>query len=261
MKYFLPILILLSVACSKKKVPPPLIIGHAVCGLEMVNSVFPPNTIEGLIFAKNLGVEGYEIDVQIDSDGELWLFHDEFLDENTKGMGCINNLSTAEIEKITYKSFGKEKLTRLEEVVSFFDGKKLVLLDIKHWNACNETAADKVLFKNELLELGLDTFLNVRLIITPPSWIATFSPDFQVIASVENPNELQKRSQQFPQVCGWLGSSKRFNYTDITPYKTKYEFYLFDLRSITAIRRSMSKGASGILVDDLRTGIQLKQNY
>ena len=56
------------------------ILGHAGESLLKSKSKNPPNTVESVRRAIELGADGVEIDVQMTSDGLLVAYHDGFLE-------------------------------------------------------------------------------------------------------------------------------------------------------------------------------------
>src|SRR5688500_12628938 len=50
---------------------------------------FPENTLEGIVAASLLPVDGIEFDVIMSADGTWWVMHDETLDRTTDRSGWI----------------------------------------------------------------------------------------------------------------------------------------------------------------------------
>jgi glycerophosphoryl diester phosphodiesterase len=59
---------------------------------------FPENTLEAILAATELGVDGVEFDTIMSADGTWWVMHDESLDRTTDGTGAISELRDADIE-------------------------------------------------------------------------------------------------------------------------------------------------------------------
>jgi len=66
----------------------PKIIGH-----RGVKDLKPENTLDSIIEAFNLGLEGVEIDVKISKDNIPLLIHDDTLDRTTNGSGLVCDFS------------------------------------------------------------------------------------------------------------------------------------------------------------------------
>jgi len=58
---------------------------------------FPENTLEGIVAATSLPVDGIEFDVIMSADGTWWVMHDEMLDRTTDRSGWIPELADGEI--------------------------------------------------------------------------------------------------------------------------------------------------------------------
>ena len=78
------------------------IVGHGGMGFP---SQLPINSLESILSAVNIGVNGIEIDVQISKDGYLIAYHDYELNGNTKLNGFVNDYNAATILNTTYIDF------------------------------------------------------------------------------------------------------------------------------------------------------------
>jgi len=68
------------------------------------HSVYPENTLEAYQQAINDGADFIEIDLRTTKDGGLISLHDASVNRMTNGKGAINDLTLAEIQKLTVKS-------------------------------------------------------------------------------------------------------------------------------------------------------------
>ena len=110
----------------------------------------PPNTLEALQLADEMGADVLEIDLQLTKDGVLVLHHDDTLDRITDMKGLIAAKTWAELQKadsgyhtvIDGQSFrGKGiKIARLEEAFTRFPSKRWVI-EIKN---DNEAASNRL---------------------------------------------------------------------------------------------------------------------
>ena len=74
-------LLLMLFSCEKTEYNEIEIVGHAGMGLDMQNSIYHDNSLEAIQLALSYGgSNGVEVDVQMDNEGCLWLFHDELMD-------------------------------------------------------------------------------------------------------------------------------------------------------------------------------------
>ena len=144
-------------SCAKKQENETVkILGHAATGLNMLNSVYHDNSKEAVEFALSIeGCDGVEIDLQLSKDGELWLYHDEKLETETNGSGCISSLTSAEIADLSYTTFHAEHLAKLSSLdLTQFNGKELIL-DLRQWNFCESTYVPIQQVIDQLLQLNL----------------------------------------------------------------------------------------------------------
>lgn len=161
------------------------VFGHAGESLLDNRSVYPPNTQESAQFAIELGAQGFEIDVQMTADYELVVYHDEFLEDNSTGTGCINDLLWQDVQDIeVYDSeYGIEKLNAYLELAAEQNVK--IMLDIKHYNACTESFID---FQK------LDSSLNAQMFALTPTqkqnvWVN--SRNVQLLDALSDTNVLK----------------------------------------------------------------------
>lgn len=112
----------------------PRIIAHRGASL-----ICPENTLAAFAAAMEQGADGIELDVQMTSDGELVVLHDETLDRTTTGKGFLQYHTAAEILSLDAGSwfsaaYHKEKIPLLREVLEMARGRG-ILLNIELKNA------------------------------------------------------------------------------------------------------------------------------
>lgn len=96
----------------------------------------PENTMPAFELAKEMGADGFELDVHLSSDGHLIVIHDETLDRTTNGTGLVSSKSLAEIKTFD-ASYGKvkysaAKIPLLEEVLELIKGTGMIInIEIK----------------------------------------------------------------------------------------------------------------------------------
>jgi glycerophosphoryl diester phosphodiesterase len=150
-------LLLITNSSCKKEFPAlsTQVIGHAGESLLKSRSKYPPNSLESIKRAIELGAQGVEVDVQMTADSVLVAYHDLQLDENSDGIGCINSLSYEAIKNIeVYKT--DERIDLLSDIFLEVLGKgSYIFLDVKHWNDCSASTIDYTLFDNALNTLLL----------------------------------------------------------------------------------------------------------
>ena len=73
----------------------PLVLGH-----RGAPDVAPENTLAAFRAGLDVGVDGFELDVQLSSDGKLVVIHDERVDRTTNGKGWVKDMSLAELKAL-----------------------------------------------------------------------------------------------------------------------------------------------------------------
>lgn len=100
-----------------------LIIAHRGASAEL-----PENTLPALIRALEHKADGIEIDVCY-VDGEVFVFHDRYLERLTATPGRLLDLSQAQIRAL--KIFGQHPLPTLKEVLELINGRCLLNIELK----------------------------------------------------------------------------------------------------------------------------------
>ncbi|MEM7158449.1 MAG: glycerophosphodiester phosphodiesterase family protein [Myxococcota bacterium] len=77
----------------------PVTMGHRGTGTSGGNA-YPENTIPSVLQAAKEGATAVEIDVQLSADGVPVLMHDAHVDGTTDGMGCVTELTVAELQML-----------------------------------------------------------------------------------------------------------------------------------------------------------------
>ena len=97
---------------------------------------YPENTLVSFEGAIALGAHMVELDVQLTSDGEVVVFHDEKINRCTNGRGRIADHSLAELKKLDAgswfdKQFQGEQIPTLDEVLKACQNRIAVNIEIK----------------------------------------------------------------------------------------------------------------------------------
>ena len=100
------------------------------------NEYAPENTYAAAQLCIDWGMDFVEIDVITSKDGVLYIMHGPTIDETTNGTGRIDELTSAEIDRLDAGSwfapeFAHEKVPRLEPFLRWIKGKAKVFLDVK----------------------------------------------------------------------------------------------------------------------------------
>jgi glycerophosphoryl diester phosphodiesterase len=175
-------------ACTKsEEVKNILVFGHAGMGLSMNNSIYHDNSKEAVSLALNLPTSnGVEVDVRLSKDGTLWLYHDEFLEAESTGLGCVSNLSDIEIDKLNYLTPKKEKLVKLIDVLPLLQSDQQLFIDLKHFNSCQNERINLEDLKAALVDQVGDYSVNVKLICSYEYWINELSEIVDVLYTTDD---------------------------------------------------------------------------
>lgn len=92
----------------------------------------PENTMASFRIAQQLGFKAIEVDLQLTSDNEYVIYHDDTLDTLTNGTGTISSKTLADINILIYtkgsnvSKFNDEKIPTLKEFLAFCKGYGIV---------------------------------------------------------------------------------------------------------------------------------------
>ncbi len=110
----LALLLLFLTACSAPSVKDVLIIGHSGMGSDPDRM---PNSIEAVMSALDLGIQGVELDVQMTADGVLVAFHDKALETSTNCTGIVNLMTWQSLQKCERNGRGEASVVRLDSLL------------------------------------------------------------------------------------------------------------------------------------------------
>jgi glycerophosphoryl diester phosphodiesterase len=246
-------------ACTKsEEVKNILVFGHAGMGLSMDNSMYHDNSKEAVSLALNLPTSnGVEVDVRLGADGTLWLYHDEWLEAETNGKGCVSDLSDQDLSKINYQTLKKEKLVKLVDVLSLLHEDQQLFIDLKHVNSCQNERVDFERLK-EAFEEQLQGHENqVKIICSYEYWLNELAAEYEVLYSTDDVEEGKKMIQKHPSIVGLVIRNTVIDAHDVTWIKQQNQtVYVYDIRSLKGIRQAYAKNPTGILADDLRNALE-----
>ena len=254
-------LVLLLLSCSKKEDYSEVqVIGHAGMGLEMPNSIFHDNSIESIELALTIpGANGVEIDVQMDLNGRLWLFHDELLNEETNGINCISSNTSEYLKTLRYSSLKQEKLAELSQIPFHNFEDKRFFLDLKTWNKCSESTVSAEDFKASLLAINLPNKCNI--ILSDPNWIPIFIDEFNVYFASDDFQNAKIILTEEPMIKGLVIRNSAVNNAQTQEIIVQNKgIYIFEIRSPKGVKNALQKRPSGIISDDLRAAISAVSN-
>jgi glycerophosphoryl diester phosphodiesterase len=96
----------------------------------------PENTLPAFQRAVELGAEGFEFDVRMSRDGQLFILHDQTLDRTTSGSGRASDLSFDELRQLDAggwfdSQYAGTPIGSPADALSWARGKAIILLDLK----------------------------------------------------------------------------------------------------------------------------------
>ena len=240
--------------CSKVNKPNTKIFGHAASGLQNPNAIYHDNSMDAIRYACALpGCSGVEVDVRMDAEGKLWLFHDELLDDETNLSGSVEEMATDKLTSGHYSTIKKESLLRLDEAITALSqGYTFLDLKIPGISKAQE-------LKAALLGLDFDT-TKVALIVSSLSYVDVFQQDFQVFLSINEVTDLTSEMlDNEPGLRGICIRSAQITREEINFLKSiNKEVITYEVRSPKGIKAALKKNPSYLLTDDLKISLGLR---
>lgn len=251
-------------SCKKHQSYPVEIIGHAGNGLNISTSIYHANTLESIELALGtIGISGIEIDLQLSADNEFWLLHDDKLETETSGNGCISESTYDQLTNVHFKTINKEKLVRLKDIdFSKYNG-KTIYLDIRHYNTCTEALLPLENIQNALQET-LAGWNGIQFIVVTnhKSWLnALSSSGWITYTDIHTMDEFTILKQGNYSYEGVIVRNSAATKEDVNTIKSENKkVILFDMRAPKPIRQALKKQPDAIIVDDLKTALIEKSN-
>ncbi len=234
------------------------LISHGGMGLENQNSIYHDNSLESVEMAMAINAcDGVEIDLQLSSDGNLWLYHDVNLESQTNKDGCIYNLNSDFLNNVRYRTFHKEKLVQLKNVVNKLNSKKRAFLDLRHFSVCSQVFVpiEKVI---SALNLSFPNSKNALVTITNyRPWIGPLKEaGFAVCLQIESISEFDELEKLPVTPDAYIIRNKDISDLEVQKIKnSEKKIYIFEVRSPKGIRSALKKNPDGIITDDIRAAI------
>ncbi|MDZ7672319.1 MAG: glycerophosphodiester phosphodiesterase family protein [Halanaerobiales bacterium] len=129
------------------------------------SSSAPENSKASLLQALKDGATGVEIDLQLTSDNEVVVIHDETIDRTSSGLGFVKDMTLKELKEYDIGSFfdpkfKAERIITLKEALELLKNSKIINIEIKKMVNFNHNIEKEVV---KVLE-GLD--LNNKIIVS-----------------------------------------------------------------------------------------------
>jgi glycerophosphoryl diester phosphodiesterase len=261
MKFQLCFLCFFLLGCNKNEsYPDSLVFGHGGMGIDMGISAYHDNSLEAIQLALSLPtINGVEIDVRVSADGTLWLYHDNQLEAQTDGEGCVNEKTDAQLAQIRYRSLHREKLVQLKDVWEFLGPDHMLIMELKYWNACSKSYDNLQRFKEAFDEIPLPYRSRIIIDCPNPHWLAELVQDFKVIYSTYSFQDGMKQLELVPSLAGLLMRNKDISAEQIAALKAlNKEGYICEMRSSKKQRAALQKLPTAILADDPRGALVIR---
>lgn len=255
-RYLIAIVIIGLFSCKKQKdeYPATSVGGHACAGLHISSSNYHDNSLEAYKYARSFEtILMVEVDVQMSSDGTLWLFHDPTLDEESTGEGAIPQKNDTYLSGVKYNSLEKERLIRLLDLPADLKGIRL-LLDLKESDGSESGLIDSTALI-DAMNLVKQYFYNgdLGMITNTGRFLPTFKGlGFKIYYNAVNANQFLSYSNASIS-DGALFRNSDISISDVNSVKSfGKEVILYDVRSPNGIKSAFEKSPNYLLTDDIK---------
>lgn len=255
-RYLIAIVIFGLFSCKKQKdaYPETSVGGHACAGLHISSSNYHDNSLEAYKYARSFEtILMVEVDVQMSSDGTLWLFHDPELDVESTGEGAIPQKNDTYLSGVKYNSLEKERLIRLLDLPADLKGIRL-LLDLKESDGSESGLIDSTALL-DAMNLAKQYFYNgdLGMITNTGRFLPTFKGlGFKIYYNAVNASQFLSYSNASIS-DGALFRNSDISISDVNSVKSfGKEVILYDVRSPNGIRSAFEKSPNYLLTDDIK---------
>lgn len=98
----------------------------------------PENTLLAMKKALDLGLHGFEFDIQMSADGEPVIIHDETLERTTNGKGLVSQFTFRELQE--FDAGDSERIPSLRNVLDLVDKRCRLFIELKAESATQPVA-------------------------------------------------------------------------------------------------------------------------
>lgn len=253
-KYTCLIVLIALVSCAKKERTNIQILGHAGFGLASQESIYHSNSKESIDLALATNeCNGFEVDVRISADSTLWLFHDSDLSTNTTGSGCVEQAKHDDLKKVKYKGVKNQKAVDLQSIVGEISAGKIVFLDLKHFNECENKEGDPAIWNTLLSKLQIKHLSNLYLITNQIDIMEELlKANWQVLLSLDNIPTIDEQFSKHSKLKGVVIRQTFVSQEQVYSWQQKGKsVYLYGVKIKSDFKKSRSLLPNGILSDDV----------
>lgn len=199
------------------------------------HSKVPENSLAAIRESIRIGVDIVEIDVKVSKDGIPFLMHDRTLDRTTTGKGDPEQLTWAELQKLSIVDKGKVtglKIPGLEEALKLAKDQILVDLDMK-----TDRIAEVIDVINETETKDIVLF---------------FDSDYEVLSGIQTKDRdfmIMPRAHSLQEVDSAIAL--------FDPPVVHIDFSFYSAECVSAVQASSARvwiNALGVPDDDIRRG-------
>lgn len=194
-----------------------------------------------------------EVDVQLSSDGTLWLFHDPELDDESNGTGSIPQRQDTYLSGLHYNSLEKERLIRLSDLPADLKGIRL-LIDLKESDGTESGLIDSTKLI-QAMNQAKQYFYNgdLGLVTNTGRFLSTMKGmGFTIYYNAVNAAQFLN----YPAVSvsdGAVFRNSEIGVSDVNAVRSfGKEVIIFDVRSPKGIRAALDKSPDYLLTDDIK---------
>lgn len=128
------------------------------------SGVAPENTLAALQRAVDAGAVMVELDVQLSSDRQLMVFHDNVLGRTTNGRGYVRNFTADELRSLDAGSwfgseFANERIPFLREAIELLRGKAYLNIELKPLHESPDAAEETAALVALVHEMGIAPYM------------------------------------------------------------------------------------------------------
>jgi glycerophosphoryl diester phosphodiesterase len=147
-----------------------LIYGHGGMGFDGVNAQHAPNSVSSIKDALDAyGLDGVELDIRFTREGEMLVYHDQFLETSTQCKGKISSMNIDDIGECYYRKQFKNKyvdrvitIDSLIKMVNTEYQDSYISLDIQGFDIPYTLDSISEIFYNKLLDFDARERISVE---------------------------------------------------------------------------------------------------
>jgi glycerophosphoryl diester phosphodiesterase len=241
-----------------------LTVSHGCGGFETLRNTTPPNTIAAARQSLSQSADAIELDVQRSADGQLIVFHDGRLENNTTCTGCIADLQSADLADCRYKTrhgsmdgnYPVPTLDSLLAAAKAFSDSALFFLNTKHDSPCERGPGAYPAFAEALSACVRRHDLAERVVIE------SLEADFLLAVREADPalrllldDEDYTRGMEKVRTHGFLGlaiSNEQVTEAQVRQAHAEgYWLGIWGVKVQVGTRQAVRKGPEFIMTDDL----------